>query len=268
MVESIIDLQIKVSAIVVGRNEGAKLHNCFASLQWCDEILYADLNSRDKSLEIAEAFGCSIYQYSVFGPAGEYTQSKLMDKVRNEWVLLLDPDEVLSDSLIKDINVTLKVVAKDFQIGSIELPWQFYFGRHRLLGTVWGGEKYKEILVHRNRFDVLPITHYGRRRKAGFEKYTIRRMGENIIHHYWMDDISSFISKHHKYLRDEGRDRYNRGERVNLLKIILCIPYQFLYSYIKMRGYKDGFIGLFLSIFWAYYIFRCYTSLYSIARKI
>jgi glycosyltransferase involved in cell wall biosynthesis len=88
---------MKMSAIVVGRNESIKLKECLKSLSFCDEILYADLDSSDNSIEIASDFRCRIFNYKEYGPAGEYTQAELIKLVENEWVILLDPDEVITE---------------------------------------------------------------------------------------------------------------------------------------------------------------------------
>ncbi|SHN13263.1 glycosyltransferase [Mucilaginibacter sp. OK098] len=259
--------EMKVSAMVVGRNEGAKLETCLKSLFFCDEILYGDLDSGDDSVEIAKKYNCKIYKFKTFGPAGEYTQAKLIEYVKNDWVITIDPDEVLSDILITEIKQTLITIDSNPKIGSISVPWQFYFGKKKLKGTVWGYAKWKEILVNKHRFDFLPVTHYGRKLKLGFEGFFIPNTGNNVLHHYWMDNLKSFIGKHRKYLKDEGRDRYNLGQRTSLLHITGSFFYQFIYCFINKRGYKDGLVGFFLSLFWTWYCTCSNISLYLITLK-
>jgi hypothetical protein len=245
--------EIKISAIVVGRNEAGKLENCFKSLVTCNEILYGDLDSSDNSIEIAKLFNCRIFSYKTFGPSCEYTQAELIKNVSNDWVIMVDPDEVVDPTLMSQIKETLLNLASDETIGDIYVPWQFYFGNKKLRGTVWGYNKNKGIVVNRNRYEILPITHYGRRLKDGFKSYFLKPDGNNVLHHYWMDNVSTFISKHKKYLKDEGRDRYNMGQRISAGGIIYNFFYQFLYCFFVAKGYKDRFVGLFLSIFWMWY---------------
>lgn len=254
---------VKVSAIVVGRNEGIKLENCLKSILWCNEIIYADLDSNDNSIEIATKFNCKIKQFKRFGPSCEYTQSILIHEVENKWVLFLDPDECVSEQLKIEIIDLLPKIDKNTSIGSVLIPWQFYFANYQLKGTVWGWDKKKEVLVNKEGFEVLPITHFGRRLKSGYISYSLdKNIKNNVLHHYWMDDISSFIKKHNKYLKDEGHDRFNEGKKIGILKLLLLIPYQFYFCYITKRGYKDGFIGIFLSLFWVYYTFVSNCTLF------
>ncbi len=45
------------------------------------------------------------------------------------------------------------------------------------------------------------------------------------------------------------------------------IFYQFFRCYFTTKGYKDGFIGLFLSLFWVWYSTSSNISLYSITKR-
>jgi hypothetical protein len=253
--------------MVVGRNEGDKLEACLRSLQFCDEVLYADLSSSDNSVEIAKKYNCKIYEFKTFGPAGEYTHAELIKYVKNDWVIAIDPDEVIADSLSKEIIALLPQINLDPEIGSISVPWQFYFGKKRLKGTVWGYDKFKDILGNKTRYEYLPITHYGRRLKPGFINHSVVNKRDNVLHHFWMSNFKAFVAKHKKYLKDEGRDRYNLGQRVSILHIIGSSVYQFFYCFIGKRGYKDGFIGFFLSLFWMWYTTSSNISLFLLTRK-
>lgn len=258
---------IKISAIVVGRNEARKLGKCLASLHFCDEILYADLNSDDDSVAVAQSYGCRIYRYKTYGPSCEYAQADLIHEIKNDWLIMLDPDEVLDPQLTGEILTLLPEISYNPAIAEVLVPWQFYFGKKQLKGTVWGYKKEKGILVNRKGFEILPVTHYGRRLKAGHQAYQIKRKGMNVLHHYWMENMDAFVAKHVKYLKDEGRDRYNLGQRISLPRLIFMFFSQFYVCYIRTAGYKDGLTGLFLSGFWTWYIARSNIGLYRYTKK-
>jgi len=257
---------IKISAIVVGRNEGQKLSSCLEALQFCDEIFYADLDSIDDSVSIAKSFGCKIFSFKEFGPSCEYSQAKLIKYVKNDWVMLIDPDEVVSTSLANEIIETLPAISKNPLIGDVYVPWQFYFGKKALKGTVWGYNKNKGVLVHKDKYEILPITHYGRKLKEGFQSHFINRHFNNVLHHYWMDDKDSFLKKHCKYLKDEGQDRYNMGQRISFFGVVYNSIFQFFNCYFLKDGFKDGLVGLYLSCFWSRYSTISNWRLYKIIK--
>ncbi len=242
--------------MVVGYNEAHFLDQCFGSLSFCDEIIYTDLGSTDSSLKIAEKYTCHIYHRDkAMIPSCEMVQTEVIHFTKNDWVIFIDPDEKIATSLSNQIIEEFEIIKSDQCIGSVRVPWQFYFNKRKLKGTVWGGINKKYLLVNKHRFEFLAIIHYGRRLKDGFQNYEVGfdEKKFNVLHHYWMNSYKVFIKKHLRYLKNEGIDNYNLGFRVGK-KALFFTPFQsFSYSFFKLKGYKDRFPGFFLSIFWACY---------------
>jgi hypothetical protein len=82
-----------------------------------------------------------------------------------------------------------------------------------------------------------------------------------------MSSISSFFAKHRRYLKKEGRDRFNMGSRTTLRKLIREPYYQFKFAFYTKRGFADGWVGLFLSLFWSWYQTRAQIALYRYTRE-
>lgn len=242
--------------MVVGYNEGHFLKQCFESISFCDEIIYTDLGSTDNSLKIAGEYAQFIYHRNRENvPSCEMVQTEIVHLIKNDWVIFIDPDEKLDSVLASQIIKEFGEIEYNPNIGSVMVPWQFYFKNRKLKGTVWGGMNKKYFLVNKHRFDFLPIVHYGRKLKDGFQNYEIDYdvKKNNVLHHFWMNSYKIFIKKHLRYLKNEGKDNYNLGVRLGK-KNLLVIPFKsFSNSFFKLKGYKDGFVGFFLSIFWGYY---------------
>ncbi len=248
--------KLPISAMIVGYNEEKLLPKCLASIDFCDEILYTDLGSTDNSIKIAEQYKATIYKRNKANvPSCEMVQTEVVNYTKNDWVVFIDPDEVVDKDLQQQIRNEFDKISKSGIIGAVTVPWQFYFKNKKLLGTVWGGSNKKFFLVNKYRFDFLPIIHYGRILKKEFSNFDIieNKNKTNILHHYWMNSYEVFLQKHKRYLKNEGKDNYNAGIRMGIKKTILTPFSAFIESFINRKGYKDGFAGLFLSIFWAYY---------------
>ena len=82
-----------------------------------------------------------------------------------------------------------------------------------------------------------------------------------------MDDKQNFIKKHLRYLKDEGRDRYEKGDRISVFGIVGHVFYQFIKCFFITKGYKDGLTGFYLSLFWVWYTANSNISLYLISIK-
>jgi len=244
-------MKLPISAIVVGYNEQKLLEKCLPQLSFCDEILYFDLGSSDDSIATATKFGAKITLHEKVDSC-EWIHTKYADKTKNEWVLITDPDEIIGPGLIDSIFQLFNTgITKN--IGSITAPWIFYFKGKKLTGTNWGGINRRVLLVNNKRFEFLPLIHVSRQLLKGYEQYDILYNDDNYISHFWMESYYKLIEKHLRYLRNEAEARYFIGRTVTF-KNIIKEPYRaFRYSFITKKGNKDGFKGLFLSFFWAWY---------------
>jgi glycosyltransferase involved in cell wall biosynthesis len=262
--------KLPISAMIVGYNEAHFLEQCFESISFCDEIIYTDLGSTDNSLIIAKKYAQQIHhRKKVNIPSCEMVQTEVVHFTKNDWVIFIDPDEMVSPSLANQIMEELETIKSDLSIGSIMVPWQFYYKKKKLKGTVWGGINKKYFLVNKYRFEFLPIVHFGRRLKEGFQNYEIAfdTNKNNILHHYWMNSFKVFINKHLRYLKREGIDNYNAGKRMGKKELLFSPFNAFSNSFFKMKGYKDGFVGLFLSGFWAFYKTKIGIDIYILQSR-
>jgi glycosyltransferase involved in cell wall biosynthesis len=67
-----------------------------------DEIIVLDSQSEDGTLEICEEWGAKVYQHEFTG-FGELKRSAI-SKASNEWVLVIDADEEIPESLRREIE--------------------------------------------------------------------------------------------------------------------------------------------------------------------
>ena len=257
-----------VSVMIVGFNEEKLLPACFNSINFSDDIHYTDLGSTDNSLEIAQQYAHHIYHRKPV-PSCEMIQTEVVNYTKNDWVIFIDPDEVADKTLIDELLRNFRSIAADVNIGGVRVPWQFYFKKTKLKGTVWGGKNQKFFLVNKHRFSFDPVVHYGRKLKPGFAAYDLplNPSGSNILHHYWMNSFKIFIRKHRRYLVNEGIDKFNLGVRTKLKDVMLAPYREFKRSFITLKGYKDGLLGIFLSAFWAWYQSSALLSLYQIQKR-
>jgi len=240
---------LPISALVVCLNEGKILGRCLASIRFCDEIVVYDLGSTDNSAEIARAAGAVVRIHKRV-PHAEIIYSSEFPKLKHDWILLTDPDEELNAELKKEVLERFSAIPK--RTGAVRVPMQYYFKSHALKGTIWGGISNHRFLINRNRAYFRPLVNTAAFIKDGYEMeaWPYRR---GLIHHYWMSSYREFFSKHRRYLKEEGKARYERGDRVGYLGIIRSPWRSFHESFFTKKGYLDGLLGLSLSLFWAWY---------------
>lgn len=258
--------KLPITSIVASLNEGSILADCLRSIAFTDEVLVVDLESTDNTKEIAEAAGATIIEHKRV-PVVEIIHAEMSKKSKHDWLLLTDPDERISQALADDLQKELPNYTKQ-NIGVVYAPMQYYFKKKRLNGGIWGGIKQHQLLAHRQRAIFSPNVHNGVRLQ---KEYTLHHMpyhNDNVIHHYWMSSYKQLFEKHNRYIKAEGKARYDNGIRYSV-KLAIKTPLANLYeAYIRERGYKDGLTGFFLACFWAWYNSLSIQSLKKYERRL
>lgn len=249
----LISKKLKISVFIVGYNESKLLANCLQSVKYADEILYFDLQSIDDSLMIAKQFTQNVFEIQK-EEFVEIVHSKYIYKAKNDWIMIIDPDEVVDKALFEYLFDVFDSISQNDLYGAIQVPWKFYFKKTKLQGTPWGYNNSKILLVNKNKFEFRPIIHQGRIIKEGYKIFHIEDKKDRVVHHFWMLNVKSLFSKHLRYLKREGESNYKSGvKKPSLLRTFYSPFVQFYHSYITKKGYRDKFTGLLLSIFWAWY---------------
>lgn len=254
--------KLSISAFVVSRNEGNLLRQCLDSIAFCDDIVLIDLESTDNTETFAQK---SSIQYIRIKPIPilEMIHERYMHLAKNDWIILIDPDEVLTESLQLDIMDWFKNLSASNKYAIYTAPIIYFFKRKPLTYTSWGGVKTKRLLINRKHIAFKSNVHRGAQLHEGYLDYHAPHTGNNHIIHYWMQDYTQLISKHVRYLKHEGKSRYESGKRTSLKRVLFTFVNEFYKNYLKAKGYKGLLRGLFLSLFRAWYFGMAELKLYT-----
>lgn len=249
---------IKISVVVLTKNEEKDIRECLQNLKWCDEIIVVDDNSQDKTLEIIK----TQYNEKVIILERElnndfYAQRNFgLDKTKGEWVLFIDADERVSWELENEIK---NVISEDEYDG-------FYIKRTDFM---WGKKlQYGEA----GNIKLLRLAKKNKGKWEGkvHEKWNINgRIGylNNPILHYPHKTISEFLKKINFYTSLRAMELYEQGKSVNLLTIILYTKIKFLQNYILRLGFKDGIRGFIVAIMMSFHSFLVRSKLWLLHTK-
>ena len=255
-----------ISVLIPTRNEAGNLPRCLAALDgWADEIVIVDSASTDATVEIAEAAGATVLQFSYGGGWPKKRQWALdTHSFRNEWILLLDADEILDERVRNEIAAAvarndhdgywlrfrLHFLGRPLRFGGFDLWKLFLFrkGKGRYERRIRGEQTgvMSDIEVHEH------VVCDGR----------VGRLRSPVRHENW-NSLFRFIAKHNEYSEWEARV-YHEGEagemkprlfggtqaqrRRWLKQRMIRVPgfplITFLYHYVLKLGFLDGRAGL------------------------
>ena len=93
-----------ISVIVPVKNEAENLARCLPALAWADEVFVVDSQSADETARVAAEHGASVVQFHFNGSYPKKKNWALENlPFRNEWVLIVDADEVVVPELAEEI---------------------------------------------------------------------------------------------------------------------------------------------------------------------
>jgi hypothetical protein len=242
--------KLQITAIVVTFNEEKRLDFCLQSLSFCNQIIVYDMGSTDNSLVISKKHTNFIKTISKVNIIEKIYPQIIRDSLY-DWIILCDPDEILPNSIIDELEV---IINEKPRIGLIHIPLQFYFLGKPLYSTIWGQKKFKSKTFHKKRVCIGENVHDGISLIDNYESHQIEWLEKNAISHYWVDSIPDLIKKHWRYIKYEGKAQYEREQRISIRKFFGSPIRSLFDNLFKYDGIKDGYRGIFLSFFYFWYV--------------
>lgn len=88
---------MKISAVLIVKNEEALLARCLESVKEADEIIVCDTGSSDRTMEIAKQFTDKIYTDFIWCDDFAKARNHAKSKATGDYILSIDADEFLHD---------------------------------------------------------------------------------------------------------------------------------------------------------------------------
>lgn len=247
--------KIKISAVINTRNEAVQLNKCLKSIKdIVDEIIVVDMNSKDKTVDIAKNHGAKIYRHKAMSwvePARNYALSK----AKGEWILLLDPDEYLTKTLKKEL---IKISRRQ-DISYVHIPRKnIIFGRWMRHSNMWpdylirffkkGSVKWKKEIHSQPQTTGQGLT------LLDSEKLAIRH--NNYV------DIDDFVTRALRYSDTQAKQLLMANHKLKISDFILKPIQEFNTRFFANSGFKDGIHGLSFCLLQAFAICLVYLKLW------
>jgi len=221
-----------ISAVVLTKNEQDNIADCLRSLDWCDEIVVIDDNSKDNTISNLRASGANIYIRPLNGDFAAQRNFGL-EKTRCEWILFIDADERVTYNLREEILIAIK----SQNVNGFSLMRQdFLLGQELRFGETAHAQ-----------FIRLARKGSGAWKRPIHEVWDVQGKKENLVNkifHYPHPNLAQFIDKVNYYTEIEAKFRKHQGDKPCLWQTLAFPIGKYLKNYFIFLGFLDGFPGI------------------------
>ena len=244
-----------ISCVLIVKNAEATLYATLDSLQAFEDVVVYSNNSTDNTDTIAASYE-NVHlihgDFIGFGP----TKNRAAEFAKNDWILSLDADEVLSESFIQGLS---ELVLDDERLYTI-LRVNYY--KNQQIKHCWGDDVIIR-LYNRKRSSFTQKKVHEKIIKEGFTLQSL----SGVVQHYPYSCVSDFVEKLERYSTIYAQD--NVGKKSSSpSKAIFNALFSFFKTYILKRGFLDGSAGLLIAFSHMATNFYKYFKLYELNQEL
>lgn len=235
----------RISAVVPTLDEVDNLPFLLPTIAWCDEILVIDQGSSDGTRQIAAEHGARVVEVE-WQPVFDAYRALGVDQASGEWILQLDADEMvprpLADRLLE--------LARQEDIDIVAIPRLNYFQGPMPAGGLWPDLQHR--FFRRGAVELAPEIHSNYKLRSD-RIHRLPSQRELALHHFHYRGASAFLRKLDHYTDLEVSKRSGRSPA--MADFVYKPLTVFVSRFLKHGGWRHGWRGLWLAVFWSFYFF-------------
>jgi glycosyltransferase involved in cell wall biosynthesis len=231
----------RLSALIVARNEEARLPDCLASVAFADEVVVVLDRSTDGSAAIAAAAGARVIE-GAWELEGERRNTGIA-ACTGDWVLEVDADERVDSALAAAVRETIATSAHAWH----QVPVDNYVG-DRLVRFGWAGS-----------FGTTSVPRLFRRGAKRWRAQRVHpgldwtgvegpKITQGALVHLVDRDISDMLRRLDRYSSAKAADLIAAGDIGTLRANVRRFFSRGFKSYVSRKGYREGGWGVLLAL--------------------
>lgn len=226
----------QISIFIIAKNEGDRLGRTLRSvIDLSTDVILVDSGSTDDTVSIAKSMGVRVIynQWPGYGQQKRFAE----DCCQNDWVLNLDADEVVSDSLREELQALL---ASD---EPLLLAYSI-----RIVDVIPGDDSPRRFAHHHD---------YVRLYNRKFSRFSASTVHDTVqlasgvlcgeltgsIFHYSVRSIENQIEKFNIYTTAQVENLFEKNAAISVFRLFVEFPIAFLKAFILRRYFMQGMYG-------------------------
>ena len=236
-----------LTAAVIARDEEDTLGDCLRTLAFADErLVLLDSATRDRTRAVAEQHGARVEERAFDNFAMQ--REAALGLATGDWVLFVDADERVTPALRDEI---LARVADPGDRRAFWIPRHNYLMGRLVRHAGWFPDYQLRLLERRAaHFDPLRVVH-----EVALVDGPLGYLHEPLVHFNYRD-LGEFVRKQERYCVLEAQRWLVTFGRPRRRALIGQPAREFWRRYVELQGFREGGLGLLLSLLLAYYAGR------------
>lgn len=230
-----------ISVVINTLNEEENLSRAIGSVKgFADEIVVVDMESTDKTVEVAKKLGALVFTHKKTGYV-EPARNFAISKANGNWILVLDADEEIPQGLVSQIQKILKDPKADYY----RIPRKNMIFGHWMQYSRWWPD-YNIRLFKKGAVSWNEVIHAVPMTQGRGMDFNIKEDLAIVHHHY--DSIGKYLEHMDRYTSVQAESKVKSGYKFGWRDMLVRPANEFLSRYFGGEGYRDGVYGLALSL--------------------
>lgn len=246
-----------IAAVVITKNEERNIGPCLESLRWVHDLIVVDACSTDRTVERVREYTPRVFirPWPGFGPQKNYG----IDRATADWILIVDADERVTDSLREEIIRSLEAAPDD--LVGFEIPRRnFFYGRWIQGGGLYPDRQLRLFRRQAGRYDDV-LLH---------ERLEIRGRINRLmaaLDHYSMPSIKDHVRKMMRYTTLGAQEKLKTKSKITAVDLAGNHVMTIIRTYVFRKGYRDGIHGVIVALFAGLHTFVKYAKAWDMVRN-
>ena len=257
-------VNLKLSAIVLTKNEEPVIGDCLESIRWADEIVVVDHGSTDKTLEIVRKFGVKKIVNAPVDSNFSDRRNSGVKEARGEWLLYVDADERVTPELRNEIIAVCNKPPAISGLVAYAIPRK----NIRLTKILYHGGWWPDYVLRLMRKDKL-INWEGELHEQPKIDGEVGKLKEAFLHYSHRGSLEHKLQNTINWSKIEGQQMFDaKHPPMNTPRFVSAMWREFYSRMIKQKAFLDGTEGIIEAFYQVFSVFISYARLWEMQQKI